>query len=543
VRTVLVLAPHPDDAEIAMGGTMAALVAQGWRVVVCDLTDGEPTPVGSPERRRREAERAARILGVERRILDLPNRFLLDGVQERKKVAAVIREVRPEWLFVPYWEDAHPDHVQAASLCEAARFYAKLTHTDIPKDPYYPRRVVHFFSTHYRMVRRPSFVFDVSETLERKMESLRAYESQFGAERGNQWVLEAVRDAARYSAPSWESGTANPSSCGRSWESAAWRPWCDGSPAACTTRPPRGGAVRPRTARLAGAGGTDGPPPRRGVRAGEPLGRLRPRPRAELVQRASELLGRWDVPVPEASPSGPWVVTGHQPTLFHPGIWIKTWGVNACCARGAVGVNVVVDSDACEAWKARVPRRNGTLHPVERSLVAGGPEVPFEALPPPEEAAWRSFCGQLREDLATLQAPALLDRLSLAEEVGVRCLPRVRHLGEFGAALRRRLENASAPVRYLEVTTSELARTEAFRRFAGWIVQDAEWFWTCHNGALDRYRREHGLRSAAQPFPNLRRQDGLVELPFWAGAGWPETLRVDAAREPARAGVRGPAAG
>ncbi|MDR7514145.1 MAG: PIG-L family deacetylase, partial [Armatimonadota bacterium] len=175
MKTVLVLAPHPDDAEIAMGGTMAALVAQGWRVVVCDLTDGEPTPVGTPERRRREAERAARILGVERQILDLPNRFLLDGVEARKKVAAVIRAVRPEWLFVPYWEDAHPDHVQAATLCEAARFYAKLTHTDIPGEPHYPRRVVHFFSTHYRMVRRPSFVFDVSETLERKMESLRAY--------------------------------------------------------------------------------------------------------------------------------------------------------------------------------------------------------------------------------------------------------------------------------------------------------------------------------------------------------------------------------
>ena len=252
---------------------------------------------------------------------------------------------------------------------------------------------------------------------------------------------------------------------------------------------------------------------------GEPLGRLRGQARAELVQRASELLGRWDLPVPEASPSGPWVVTGHQPTLFHPGIWIKTWGVNACCARGAVGLNVVVDSDACEAWKARVPRRDGILRPVERTLVVGGREVPFEAVPPPEEGAWRSFCGQLREDLATLQAPALLDRLSLAEEVGVGCLSRVRHLGEFGAALRRRLENASVPVRYLEVTTSELARTEAFRRFAGWIVQDAEWFWTCHNGALDRYRREQGLRSAAQPFPNLRRQDGLVELPFWLVRG------------------------
>ncbi|MER3460966.1 MAG: bacillithiol biosynthesis deacetylase BshB1 [candidate division GAL15 bacterium] len=198
MRTILVLAPHPDDAEIAMGGTMAVLVAQGWRVVMCDLTDGEPTPVGTPERRRQEAEQAARILGVERQILDLPNRFLLDGVEARKKVAAVIRAVRPEWLFVPYWEDAHPDHVQAAALCEAARFYAKLTHTDVPGEPWYPHRVVHFFSTHYRMVRRPSFVFDISDTLERKMESLRAYESQFGPERGKQAVLEAVLQAARY---------------------------------------------------------------------------------------------------------------------------------------------------------------------------------------------------------------------------------------------------------------------------------------------------------------------------------------------------------
>jgi bacillithiol biosynthesis deacetylase BshB1 len=198
VKTVLVLAPHPDDAEIALGGTAAALVREGWRVVFCDLTDGEPTPVGSPERRRAEAARAAEILGTERIMLDLPNRYLLDGVEARKQVAAVIRSVRPEWLFVPYWEDAHPDHVQAAALCEAARFYAKLTRTDIPGEPHYPRRVVHFFSTHYRMVRRPSFVFDVSETFEQKMESLRAYQSQFGPERGNQRVLEAVAAAAAY---------------------------------------------------------------------------------------------------------------------------------------------------------------------------------------------------------------------------------------------------------------------------------------------------------------------------------------------------------
>ncbi len=251
----------------------------------------------------------------------------------------------------------------------------------------------------------------------------------------------------------------------------------------------------------------------------EPLGRVRAQARGELAQRASDLVGRWNLPVPDVPSSGPWVVTGHQPTLFHPGIWIKTCSVNVCCARGAVGLNVVVDSDACEAWGARVPRRNGVLHAVDRTLVAGGPEVPFEAAPPPEEGAWRGFCGQLREDLATLQAPALLDRLSLAEEAGADCLRSVRHLGEFGAALRRRLENTYGPVRYLEVTTSELARTQAFRRFAGWIVQDAEWFWTCHNQALDSYRWKQGLRSAAQPFPNLRRQDGLVELPFWLVRG------------------------
>ncbi len=197
-RRALVLSPHPDDAEIGMGGTIALLVRQGWAVTLCDLTNGEPTPRGTPERRLQEAATAADILGVRRITLNFPNRFLLDTVEARKRVAAVIREVRPELLFVPYWEDAHPDHVQAAQLGEAARFYAKLTKSDIPGLPHYPRRVIHYFSTHYRMVRRPSFLVDVSETFARKLESVAAYRSQFEDEQGNLWILDHLRTTAAY---------------------------------------------------------------------------------------------------------------------------------------------------------------------------------------------------------------------------------------------------------------------------------------------------------------------------------------------------------
>jgi bacillithiol biosynthesis deacetylase BshB1 len=195
---VLVIAPHPDDGEIAMGGTMASLARGGWRVTLCDLTDGEPTPMGTPETRAREASRAAEILGVERITLDLPNRYLMDTVENRRRVAEVIRRVRPELLFVPYWEDAHPDHVQAARLSEGARFYAKLTRSEIPGDVHYPRRVIHFFSTHYRLHRRPSFLFDITETFDTKMHSLAAYESQFNEARGNTWILDVIRTEAAY---------------------------------------------------------------------------------------------------------------------------------------------------------------------------------------------------------------------------------------------------------------------------------------------------------------------------------------------------------
>lgn len=195
---VLAIGPHPDDVEIGMGGTILALRAHGHAVTICDLTNGEPTPIGTPERRAREAAEAAEVLGVERITLDMPNRYLTDTIEHRQQVAAVIRRMRPDLLCVPYWVDAHPDHVAAAALAEAARFYAKLTKTAMPGEPFYPRRVLHFLSTHYRLAVTPSVVLDVSPYFETKMRAVRAYASQFGAERQNEWIFELIRVENQY---------------------------------------------------------------------------------------------------------------------------------------------------------------------------------------------------------------------------------------------------------------------------------------------------------------------------------------------------------
>lgn len=195
----LIVAPHQDDAEIGMGGTIVALRQSRVRVVVLDLSDGEPTPYGSQEIRAKETKAASAILGVQERILlGLKNREIFDNVDNRKKIAEVIRGVKPTILFAPYWQDAHPDHVQSSALVDAARFYSKFVKTDLAGEPWYPRREFYYFSTHLRVKIAPSFIFDISDHLERKIESIRAYESQFVKHPSNAKRIDAIRTEALY---------------------------------------------------------------------------------------------------------------------------------------------------------------------------------------------------------------------------------------------------------------------------------------------------------------------------------------------------------
>jgi bacillithiol biosynthesis deacetylase BshB1 len=181
-----------------MGGTIARLVADGHRVLLLDLTDGEPTPCGDRETRAREAAEAARILGAERRTLDLPNRTLVHSIEARHRVAAVIRGFRPEVMFVPYFEDAHPDHVAGTRIVEDARFDAKLTKTDLPGDPWHARWLFHYYATHLRIVPQPSFLVDTTGFAARKREAVLAYRSQFVVNERNRRVVEWLDAAGTY---------------------------------------------------------------------------------------------------------------------------------------------------------------------------------------------------------------------------------------------------------------------------------------------------------------------------------------------------------
>lgn len=198
---ILIIAPHPDDAELGMGGAIGRFRSEGLRVGVLDLTNGEPTPHGSPEIRARETIAATAILGLTwRSNLGLPNRQLEATLEARQQLAGVIRQVQPRWLFAPYWIDAHPDHVAATQLVEAARFWAKLTKCDLPGEPCHPQRLYHYYCVHLKLAPQPAFILDISDFWEQKLAAIRCYHSQFVAGRSSDppTFLEQLRDEASY---------------------------------------------------------------------------------------------------------------------------------------------------------------------------------------------------------------------------------------------------------------------------------------------------------------------------------------------------------
>ena len=179
---VLVVAPHPDDAEISMAGAILHLLEQGLRVGIVDLTNGEPTPRGSIELRGEETDQASSILNITwRGNLGLPNRSLQHTLEAREQLATVMRLCRAERIFTPYWVDAHPDHLAASELTDAARFWAKLSKTDMDGEPFHPRRIYNYHSVHLKLAIVPAFILDISDYWAAKLEAVQAYRSQFGA--------------------------------------------------------------------------------------------------------------------------------------------------------------------------------------------------------------------------------------------------------------------------------------------------------------------------------------------------------------------------
>ena len=200
-KTVVIVAPHPDDAELALGGTIIKLIEAEWEVVLIDLTDGEPTPWGSKEQRARETAKASALLGVrERACLGMPNRYLEASLENRRMLARVLRERKPATVFGPGASDAHPDHTEAARLVEVSCFEARLHQTDVPGEPHRVDRIYNYQPMHRLSCEKPLFVVDVTRVWDRKVAAIEAYESQLknGPRGGGSSWIDRVAAVCRY---------------------------------------------------------------------------------------------------------------------------------------------------------------------------------------------------------------------------------------------------------------------------------------------------------------------------------------------------------
>lgn len=184
----LAFGPHPDDVELCCGGLLASLAVRGHRVGVVDLTRGELGSNGTVEGRARECEEATRVLGLScRENLALPDGGLdpSPAAGHVRRVAEAIRRLRPELVLAPHAHARHPDHVAASAIVEAAVFQAgvRLYETEPQRERHVVRQLAFYMM---RGAFDPSFVVDVSDVHERKMEALACYSSQLSRADGDE---------------------------------------------------------------------------------------------------------------------------------------------------------------------------------------------------------------------------------------------------------------------------------------------------------------------------------------------------------------------
>lgn len=201
---VVAVGAHPDDLEVVMGGTAAILRGLGHEVLFVDVTEGEPSRHAPRGVRRRQAEEAARILGVDRITMDFQDRYLQDSVEVRTSVAALIRAQKPRYLFTSAGCGVHPDHQAITAIVSNAAFYARLSSWEhLPGGEALanssPHEIERLFFGHCRMEpawERFDFAVDVSEVYDRKVAALAAYTSVFSG--GQAILLERFEAEDRY---------------------------------------------------------------------------------------------------------------------------------------------------------------------------------------------------------------------------------------------------------------------------------------------------------------------------------------------------------
>ncbi|MCW3112901.1 MAG: LMBE-related protein [Segetibacter sp.] len=179
---ILAFGVHPDDVELGCSGTILASVAEGKKVGIVDLTQGELGTRGSAEIRREEATEAAKVLQATVRVnLEMADGFFQNDEKHQRKVIEVIRKYRPEIVLCNALEDRHPDHGRSAQLVEDAAFLSGLRKIETlvagkVQEAWRPKYIFHYLQDRFL---QPDFVFDISDFFDKKLESVLCYKTQF----------------------------------------------------------------------------------------------------------------------------------------------------------------------------------------------------------------------------------------------------------------------------------------------------------------------------------------------------------------------------
>jgi N-acetylglucosamine malate deacetylase 1 len=176
---ILAIAAHPDDVEQTCGGTLLRMAEIGYRTGVLDLTAGDMGSRGTPEIRVEESQAAgAKLQLAWRGNMHLPDARLENTISVRMSLAGEIRNLRPRVVILPYWEGRHPDHYRASEIGYESCFLAGLRKLDDSSEPHRPAKII--YASMYANV-TPSFMVDITNQFERRMEALFAYGSQYGS--------------------------------------------------------------------------------------------------------------------------------------------------------------------------------------------------------------------------------------------------------------------------------------------------------------------------------------------------------------------------